>query len=241
MANLSTHWVTEKHIDFEYKKYLLLGYLKEVSEHFNAAKLYPSLADLIRHYRNAVSIRDSKKLLSEQFPEQLKGSDLNQLRLVYEKLVADDEVMEEVEQIINFSIPQFEKYIREGKEVYEFIESHLSITSVGIVPLQNAEGYLLLKNAESSDTLVFEYHITVFEGPDDRYRGIHTHYVCAITHTPFQTYESIKSELIRYRRELPNPATFAVECDMPFPLQETLLPLAKRTLVRHVSGMGGWC
>jgi hypothetical protein len=241
MATLSTHWVTEKHIDFEYKKYVLLGYLKEVSEHFNAAKLYPSLADLIRHYRNVVSIRESKKWLSGQFPEKLKGSYLNQLRLVYEKLVADDEVMDEVEQIINFSIPQFEKYIREGKEVYEFIESHLSITPVGIVPLHNSEGYLLLKNAESTDTLVYEYHLTVFEGPDDRYRGVHTNYVCGISHMPFQTYESIKMELIRYRRELPNPATFIVECDMAFPLQETLLPMAQRTLVRYVASMGGCC
>ena len=116
MATLSTDWVTEKHIDFEYKKYLLLGYLKEVSEQFESARLYPSLADLIRHYRNVLSIRDGKQFLSMQFPEQLKTADVAKLRMVYEKLVTDDEVMEEIGNIIHYSIPQFEKHIREGKE-----------------------------------------------------------------------------------------------------------------------------
>lgn len=241
MATLSSNWVTEKHIDFEYKKYLLLGYLKEVSEQFDSARLYPFLGDLIRHYRNLLSIRDGKQTLSMQFPEQLKTADVAKLRMVYEKLVADDEVMEEIGNIIHYSIPQFEKHIREGKEIYEFIESHLNIAPVGIVPLQSDEGYLLLRYAGSTNTLVYEYHLTVFEGPDDRYRGVHTQYLCSFPSTPFQTFENIKSELIRFRRELPNPATYVVESDMAFPILETLLPIAKRTLVRHVSSQGGAC
>ncbi|MFM8950331.1 MAG: hypothetical protein ACKOKB_06070 [Bacteroidota bacterium] len=241
MTTLSTNWVTEKHIDFEYKKYLLLGYLKEVSEQFESARLYPSLADLIRHYRNVLSIRDGKQFLSMQFPEQLKTADVVKLRMVYEKLVTDDEVMEEIGNIIHYSIPQFEKHIREGKEIYEFIESHLNIAPVGIVPLQIDEGYLLLRSAADTDTLVYEYHLTVFEGPDERYRGIHTQYLCSFPSTPLQTVENIKYELIRYRKELPNPATYVVESDMAFPLLESLLPIAKRTLVRHVCSQGGAC
>jgi hypothetical protein len=241
MATLSSNWVTEKHIDFEYKKYLLLGYLKEVSEQFESACLYPSLADLIRHYRNLLSIRNGKQFLSIQFPEQLKTTDVAQLRMVYEKMVSDDEVMAEIENIIQYSIPQFEKHIREGKEIYEFIESHLNIAPVGVVPLHNNEGYLLLRSASATDTLAYEYHLTVFEGPDECYRGIHTQYLCSFPTTPLQTFENIKYELIRYRKQLPNPATFVVESDMAFPLQETLLPIAKRTLVRHVCSQGGAC
>jgi len=49
------------------------------------------------------------------------------------------------------------------------------------------------------------------------------------------TYESIKADLIRHRNELPNPAVYAVEIDLTFPYNETLLPIAKRSLVKYIS------
>jgi hypothetical protein len=49
------------------------------------------------------------------------------------------------------------------------------------------------------------------------------------------TYENIKRELIRNRSELPNPAVYAVETDLGFPVDETLLPIAKRSLVKYIS------
>jgi hypothetical protein len=49
------------------------------------------------------------------------------------------------------------------------------------------------------------------------------------------SYNNIKSELIRNRTDLPNPAVYAVETDYSFPIEETLLPIAKRSLVRFIS------
>lgn len=239
MASLSTNWITEKHIDFEYKRYLLLGYLQKVSEEFTESKLYPSLAELLEHYRNVVAIRENKRNLYNSFPERLSGADLNNFNLVYEKLLADDQLMAEIESIIEFSIPQFEKYIAEGKTIYDFIESHINITPVGILPLHADEGYLLISYSPLGNTLVYEYHITIFENPGERYRGISTQYLCSYTKNTANTFENIKGELIRYHRKLPNPATYAVESELQVPLNETLLPLAKRSLVRLIAGLQG--
>ena len=49
------------------------------------------------------------------------------------------------------------------------------------------------------------------------------------------TYESLKADLIRHRTDLPNPAVYAVEIDLGFPVDETLLPIAKRSLVKYIS------
>jgi hypothetical protein len=49
------------------------------------------------------------------------------------------------------------------------------------------------------------------------------------------TYENIKSELIRHRTMLPNPAVYGIETDLRFPIEETLLPIAKRRLVRYLA------
>ncbi len=235
MNLLSVNWITEKHIDFEYKKYLLLGYLQKVSENFTESKLYPSLGELVSHYRNVVALRDNKKNLYESFPERLTGADLSGFKMIYQKMLSDDQVMQEIESILEFSIPQFEKYIAEGRAIYDFIESKMSIAPVGILPLHADEGYLLLKYAPEGNTLVYEYQITIFESPGEKYRGISTQYLCSYSQSIHNTFENIKLELIRYHRKLPNPATYIIESDLQVPLQETLLPLAKRTLVKYVA------
>ena len=52
------------------------------------------------------------------------------------------------------------------------------------------------------------------------------------------TYEQIKSELLYRKPDLPNPAVYAIETSLKFPLDETLLPVAKRSLVRYISIKG---
>lgn len=231
---LSDNWITENHIDFEYKKYLLLAYLKHVSEKFDETRLYPALSELVKHYRNLTALREQKKNLYESFPESLSGADLQQFKLVYEKLCQDDQLMQEISEIINFSIPRFEYYITEGKKIYDFIETRLNIYPVGIVPLHTDAGYFFIRNGDLSETLVYEYQISIFDQPHERYRAIAVHYLTAVARSLRNSYENIKQDLILYKRELPNPATYVIECELTIPVTETLLPLAKRSLVKYL-------
>jgi len=48
-------------------------------------------------------------------------------------------------------------------------------------------------------------------------------------------YEKIKLDLIRRYRDLPNPAAFLLLSKMKFPFSETLMPVAKRLFVKHIS------
>jgi hypothetical protein len=52
------------------------------------------------------------------------------------------------------------------------------------------------------------------------------------------TYEQMKLMLIRQYSDLPNPAAFLVLSRMKFPFQQTLVPVAKRLLVKHLSKTG---
>lgn len=231
---LSKNWLTEKHIDFEYKKYVLLAYIKEVSGNFEANRLYPSLSELVEHYRQLIAIKENTQHLKDAFPQRMQQIDLERFLISYEKIVEDDALMAELESIIEFSIPQFKHSLSEGKKIYDFIEEHLSITPVGLMPLYPEQGYLFIKNADT-DTIVYEYQITIFQQPDEKFRGIHTTYVKSYTKSFINTYEYIKTDLVRENRNLPNPATFAVESEMNLPLEQTLLPIAKRALVKKVS------
>lgn len=235
MDTLSKTWLTEKHIDFEYKRYLLLAYLQSVNENFKEHRLYPPLSDLIGHYRDLLELREGKKNLYENFPGTIKSADLENFSIVYEKIIGDDELMKEIESIIEFSIPQMEQHLRIGKKIYDVIEEHLNFFPVGIVPLQTDAGYLFLRDGTRNDTKVFEYQVSIFENANERYRAIHTKFISTYEKSISNTYESIKTELLQHHREFPNPATYAFETDMLLPLEETFLPLAKRTLVKHIS------
>ncbi|MFN0189937.1 MAG: hypothetical protein ACKVQV_14650 [Bacteroidia bacterium] len=196
--------------------------------------MYPALSELVKHYRNLVALRDQKNSLYNSFPEKLNSADLQNFKLVYEKLSTDDRLMTELESIINFSIPQFEQHLAEGKKIYDFIESKLNIYPIGIVPLHTDAGYLLLKNGDKNETVVFEYQITIFDQPTERYRAIGVQYVNSFEKTLRNTYENIKGDLLRYNKNLPNPATYVIESELTLPFEDTLLPLAKRTLVKYL-------
>jgi hypothetical protein len=160
---------------------------------------------------------------------------MEKLQLLYEQLIEDDELMQELEDIIHFSAGKIQKVIHDGTEIYEFVEEKIVIAPVGIVPLDINEGYFFLNSGNERDTLVYHYRLSMFEKHDEKYRSIKTSYVDVWYRSIATTYEHIKLELIRNKRDLPNPAVYAVETPLKFPIEETLLPIAKRSLVKFIS------
>src|SRR5687767_7491915 len=177
MKTLSETWFADGYIDFELKKYTLLAYLKEINKYFNENRLYPQLADVIFHYNNIVAFRENKKYLQEQFPKKLTGIQIEKLQLLYEQMIADDELMEELEEIINYSAGKMKSTISDGTEIYEFIENRLNISPVGLVPLDHNEGYFFLCEGAARNTWVYHYRLSIFEKHDEKYRSIKTNFV----------------------------------------------------------------
>ena len=235
MATLGKNWITENHIDFEYKQYILLAYLKEVTENFKENKLYPKLSELFDHYKQLIAIKENKQNIIASFPKRIKQIDMENLKLKYENFIADDAMMKEIENIVNYSMPQFEHSISEGKKIYDFIEKHINIYPVGVVPLYSKNnGYLLLQDGKNNEIKAYEYLIKLFEQSDVKYRGIYISYIDSYTKNLSNTMQSIKIDLIHKNKKYPNPATYAIETDVVFPYEESFLPIAKRYLVKYV-------
>jgi hypothetical protein len=235
MKQLSQTWFAEGYIDFELKKYTLLAYLQQINKYFNENKLYPQLSDLIFHYNNIVAFRENKKYLQEHFPKKLTGVQIEKLQVLYEQMIADDELMQELEAIINYSADKMKTTISNGTEIYEFVEDTLTIAPVGIVPLDIQEGYFFLSTGNTRSTHVYQYRLSFFEKHDEKFRSIKTSYIEMMYRSMVNTYENLKSELIRNRSDLPNPAVYSIETELSFPVEETLLPIAKRSLVKFIS------
>ena len=232
---LTETWFMEGYIDFELQKYRLLAYLKEVKQCFDQAKLYPQLSEIVVHYNNLLAFQQNKRFLQEQFPKKLDQVNMQKLELVYERMLADSELMQELEHITQYSIDEMKGTISEGAEIYEFVEKQLQIEPVGIVPLYTNEGYVFLRYGGYTEVRIYNYTISLFEHQKAKYKGIRMQYIDTREKSLVNTYEQIKIDIIRSFRTLPNPAVYRVEFPLSVPFVETLLPIAKRVLVRHIA------
>ncbi len=184
-----------------------------------------------------MQLKNNKQLIYERFPEKISKIDFEKLTLNYTKIIEDDEVMKEIEDILQFSLPHFKTAIETGKEIYETIEQKLKIKPIGITPIHNQEGYLFINLTGQKAVPVYEYRITFFENTYERYRGINLQFIENIQKSISLTFESIKLQLIRKYDKLPNPATFLIEANTHYPFEETLLPITKRSLVKYISNI----
>jgi hypothetical protein len=235
MEKLSKDWLTQGLIDFEYKKYVLMAYLKKVRDSFNRVELYPFLADLVFHYRNLLAVKENKALIRESFPKEISLEEFRKLELSYKAMVEDDAIMSELESIIDFSLPQIKSSLQEGSVIYEYVESQCEIAPIGVTPLYAKEGYLFVTLPPEKETAIYRYQVSIFEGSQEQLRSLNTELIERVEKRPLHTYERLKLDLIRRFKEMPNPATYLILSKVRFPFTETLMPVAKRLFVKHIS------
>ena len=235
MDTLQQSWLTDGLIDFEYKKYLLLDYLQQVSRSFDEKKLYPRLTELMEHYQHLQMFREKKLTVARDFPKQISRLDFEKLKVEYKQLFEDDELLREIDSIVDFALPEIETRLGLGKELYNEVEDKMEVFPVGILPLHTDEGYFMLSDFLKKLVNVYAYRITVFESATEKFRGIQAQFLFNYRLSVSQTYEAVKYTLIEKYNHLPTPATYAIEFKHSYPLPETMLPVAKRSLVRFIA------
>jgi hypothetical protein len=235
MNTLNNNWLTEGLIDFEYKKYLLLAWLQDTSLRFSEKKIYPKLAELVEHYNNLIQFQKQKANIVSGFPKEISKLDFEKFKIEYRTEIEDAELIKEIDAIVEFALPEIEEHLSLGRELYEEVEHKVEIFPVGIMPIRNEEGYFFLSDYLKKIVNVYYYQISIFESAVEKYRGIHTRYIYSYETGFSNTYEQVKYKLIAQNKQIPNPATYAVEFKQSYPLPETMLPVAKRSLVRYIS------
>lgn len=232
---LSPTWFIEGTIDVEYKRYVLLAYLQEVARYFDQAKLYPALAELIAHHRSLTSFQQQKQAFAEKLPKALTAFDLEQLRLVYQRMEDDPEVLQEVDAIVDTALALVEDYLQAGRDLYDFVEENLRLHPIGVLPLYVDEGYLLVRVGNNRTTSAYRFRLGSFYQGEEKLRTVEMQYIANYSYTLAQTYVQMKHCLIADYPAMPNPAVYALESELAFPRQETLLPIAKRRLLYEVA------
>jgi len=233
--DLSKEWLTEGLLDVEYKQLKLLAYLKAVRQSFKKRFLYPDLANLHGHYNNLVAFQRHQKSLRSQFPSKVTGIDARRLQLQYQQLVDNDTATDIIDKVIAFARPQMQGALKHGQKLYEEIAGQMELTPIGLMPLDTTEGYLFITFKEKRHTGIYRYALSIFTHNNERYRSLNTHYLGNELRSLHFTYEKMKAGLIKKYKALPNPATYVIATPAPIPFEPTVLPIAKRMLVQHLS------
>lgn len=233
METLSENWMTERLIDFEYKKYVLLDYMQKVKAHFNEQKLYPDFAELIAHYKNLVSLKNNTISLENGFKKTVKGIDYEKLALVYENTV-NDETLSELKKIIEFSEPLFVDELQKGKTIFDFAEKHILTNHIGILPIYKKEGYFILYPYKSRQVFIYYYSFSKINLLQQEVYGLNCNYFSNYTLSLSNTVDKVKLHIIDANPQLPNPAVYLFKANADLPNNETFLPIAKRLLYKNL-------
>lgn len=234
MKKLQKTWITDGLLDFEYKKYQLLAYLKHVNEHFQEKKLFPELSDLQLHYQESLALQQQQSQWSDRIRRKLVGIDREKWQLKYTSEFEALQPLEEVDEILSYAIPRLEHTLSTGKTLFQHVTQALSIAPIGIMPLFRKEGYLFVYENINRELRIYQYKVQLFESTAPPSRRIETQLIDSRNKSYTTTFESIKMELVRKNRDLPNPASYLVESTLGYPMDETLLPIARQKVAQAV-------
>jgi|GEM_PF-2524460 len=174
------------------------------------------------------------KITGYYLPKELTGIDASTGNLKYSASVEDPNLLRIINEIIEFSIPQLEEKLNQGKEIFDGVQDMIQIEPIGILPLYKDEGYFLV-NCDIPETDIFSYKISQLEN-EKRVRILETTFLKRVKKSISNTYYSIKEKLITEFNELPTPATYLIHSKLNYPKESTLMPVAKRMfLAQHMN------
>lgn len=226
--NLFEHnWMTSKWVDFEFKKYTLLGYLQKVSGKFREQRVYPYLSVLRNEYQLLLSLKEATKShLPNDLQRMLSGESLDQ---------TISEEMKTVHQLVRFALPRMNETLAQGDELIEKVKTVIRFEPVGLLPCNRREGYVIFRHQSLARTYRYALR-NVAPGNDNEIHTSHlkTWFLREDVTSAFRPAADIKYELLRTHRDLPNPAVFEVSYNLSLPYPETLVPVCRTMLYEAI-------
>ena len=221
--------------DTELRQFRILQGLKDLKEHFAHNRLYPHLAGLIHLSEELEEILEKSGKLQRRFPRRLKGLDLEHKEVLYEQEGNENLEIDQAMGLIAWALPFIRRVIEEGIEIYNFVDDHIAIEEVGILPAYRMEGYWFVPDLKAALLHVLRYEVSLFTSPKETYRSLKSVFLESIAEGLIRRpAESVKHDLLKKYPDLPTSATYRCEVDLEFPYVETVLPIAKRKLMARL-------
>lgn len=234
-SRLSLHLFTKVQDDFEKRQYIILAELKSITDQFQYYEVYPYLSELVELRATLKDITERLANLRNKFPKRISRIDWVNKTIEHEVVFVDGTDISAVVDLINWALPHIEKVIHQGIEIHEFVEKELSVEHVGILPNYRDEEYFFVPDNQKKKLNLFHFEVSLFKSADDKYRSLKTRFLKGLEQGRAKLSPgSIKMDLIKEQKELPNPATYSIDTSLDFPFNPSILPVAKRKLMQEL-------
>lgn len=236
METLNLESILSGPADTELSQYRILRALKERREQFSRNRLYPWLAELVQLAGDLEDLQVRRDGMVGQMPQRLREVDMDNMRLVYESAGSETPEFRKVMDLVAWALARVRQAVDEGTGIFDFVDRHVSIGEVGILPAYREEGFWFVPDLKASLVHILRYEVSIYSASKERFRSLKTTdlgsiHEGAVRRPP----ETLKLELLKKYRDLPNPATYMCDVDIDFPFAETLLPVAKRKLMARLA------
>jgi hypothetical protein len=233
MAALDLNMFTAGVHDMEAAQYRILAAMKAAATDLHQNRLYPGLGELVELTSILETINNNRDQYQTVLPKRLSGVDFEKKTLKFDAIPADSEAIARMFELVDWALPQLRTLTDEGIAMFDFVLQHLHIDVVGIMPIYRDEGYVFVPDPRQHVYHVIRYELSLYTDDNDNYRAMKTIEVDtrdqgSVTSAP----EIVKLDLVRKHQDLPNPATYLVDTDLDFPFENTILPVAKRKLMK---------
>lgn len=237
-------WIIQEPIDFEYKQYLILDYVKKAEEKLDRFELYPTFQELAIHFASMSRVKDHGQIITlKELPEEVDDEILI-TDLIYNTILYNS--MEDRESILytaEYANEKFKDLFMMAKSLWSVVNDSINLELKN--NLDNAKGgwgyfYFIYE----SELHIYEfslrklkpttqenkcYFTKIYQG---EVRSVETlileNYHKGYNATYFMEHHSDDSSEILLR------PIFKVSFTQSFPLEGSLLSLSRRKVMNYI-------
>ena len=226
-----------KDIDVESFRYPVLGFLQKALIAFRHFTLYGYYSELTRARENLIEILQFlKEIESSQTWSAVKldSVTLNMLRDI--SSISNSRHVFLKEQVL-WMLDELDRVLFEGYQLAEFIRDNITVHTVGCTPESFRSGYWILNSIDQPCMWTYSYsvdrvYVLTLEDYTSPSYSIKTR--CVGVYGKSESFLSVKDRLVRKHFSVSVPMVYCVESGVEAPLEETIVPIAKRLLLGMV-------
>ena len=233
-------WIIQEPIDYEYKQYLLLDYIKKTGDKLENFELYPAFQELSILYSSAQRVIDHGQFITfKREPEDI-DDEILLVDLIYNTIrFKDSEEMKEILNIAEFASKNFKDLFMIAKSLWSIVNESISLEVINNLDLANGGwGYFYFEYKD--EMYIYEYRLNKLHKKSVQnkcfiekiYQGEEVdveHFI--MNNGLFGLGKELENEENGYGTDFPR---FKITFDQTFPLEGCLLSLSRRKVMNYI-------
>jgi len=244
-------WIIQEPIDFEYKQYLILDYVKKTGDKLEKFELYPAFQELTLLYTSAKRVLENGQFITLKREPDNIDDEILLTDLVYNTIrFKDSEEGQEILDIAKFASKTFEELFMVAKSLWSIINESISVNPINnkdiLINKKRGDGFFYFEY--ENNFYVYQFKITkLTEGAFENkcyteiiYSGSNSDiseiiYENNLYKNSNKLHPNADSWDEDYRYELIEEAPiFEISINQNFPIEGCLLSLIKRKVMNYV-------